>query len=798
MKVCLEWLKEFVDIDISGEMIAEKLSVSGLEVEAISKTGIGSQNIVVGKIVNIEKQKDSDTLSILKIDIGNNKTVQVVTNLSNIILNSKLLVALEGATLTNGSVVKPSKVKNINSEGVLVRWEDLNFDYKGDIPILIPNSIECGTNYRELANFEDIVIELSVTPNRGDCLGILGIAREVSALINRPLKKIDKKYKTSNTNINDKVKVSVESKDCFRYSGAVVENIIIEPSPLQIQVRLVSSGVRPISNIVDLTNYVMLEMNQPFHAFSLDKIEDRELIIREAKENEKIVTLDNNERKLANYDILITDKNEPQCIGGIMGGANSEITQETKEIFLESAIFNPVNIRKTSRRLGLKSEASYRFERAIDRDGTIENLKRLLYLLSKFNIGEIAQGVIDVYHNKLKPLTIKVDYKWINNKLGTNISKDEMTSILKRLGFDVMGFDDNISITVPSYRNDISIKEDISEEIARIYGYNNITPTFYPSEITSASRTPIQKFVKELIELLYSLGLDEAFNMSFIGDALFDKMSLPDDHRFRKIVKMDIPYSDELTGTRNSLIPGMIRTIAHNVSKQNKHIALFEIGNVSIPSSDKLPIEERSFSIALAGIKEFKSYTTLNESKFDFYDIKGMADAIFEVLHIKPTFIESNEPFLHPHQQAKIVVNDSEIGLIGKLNPLVMENFSVDSDSFILEISITKLFENYKKVIKYREVPKYPSSIRDLAIIVDNSVKASSIIKCIEDCNINILRDIEIFDIYKGINIEPGKYSAAISMEFNKSDSTLTESEITAAFNSIYGRLQKDLGARMR
>ncbi len=751
---------------------------------------------MVGEIKEIRKHPEADNLFILKVDAGQNNLKQIITNLANLKVNQKLLIALEGAKLKNLEI-KKTKIKNIESEGMLVRWEDLGFDLKGDYPIFVEHSIKNGTYYLQIANFIDKVMEVELTANRGDCLGMIGIARETVAQFNTKMKDIDVSYKEISEKANEIFSVEITTPNCKRYCGAVIKDVVIKPSPLWMQIRLVKAGIRPINNIVDITNYVMLECNQPLHAFDMDKINSKKIIIRNGKENEILKTLDDIERKIEKDDIIVADPVAGQCIGGIMGGSISEVTENTKNVFLEAAFFKHQNVRRTSKRLGLRSESSYRFERIIDLANVDWAIKRALHYFDKTNSGKICQGIIDVYPEKFKACIIKISPEWINNKLGSNIKAEEMQKILTSLGFKVEFKQNEFIIEVPSWRNDVSIKEDIGEEVARIYGYNNIAPTVYPST-NCALRTPFQKFSREIRYLLYGLGCDEAMNLSFVGDTLFNKMKLPKDDRLRDIVKMDIQLSDEYQGMRNSLIPGLIRTVSFNLNRQNKSLSLFEIGYVSKPKKGgELPDEFLYTGVALAGIKYLKDHTN-KEELYDFYDIKGIADQIFYKAKVEVTYKESNFSYLHPYQQAVILIDNKEIGIIGKLHPVVAKNFDIDTDCYLLEINMNLLFEYYNENIKYSEVPKFPSSERDLALIVKDEINAELIIKTVRESKVDILRNIRIFDIYKGENIPEGYYSIAINMEFNKIKETLTDKEIDSCMETILKNLGKNCGAKLR
>ncbi|HNZ26962.1 MAG TPA: phenylalanine--tRNA ligase subunit beta [Spirochaetota bacterium] len=796
MKISYEWLMELIEIDKTPEVIAEKFYMSGLEVETMIKTGIGKQNIVCGEIKKIEKHPKADLLSVLTVDCGDIGEKTIITNMTGMKTNDKLLVGLEGAEFKSGVVIKPAKIKEVQSDGMIVRYEDLGLPYKGDFAVYPDKNVKNGTMYADIDKFEDTIIEVDLTANRGDCLGLNGIAREVYAQFGGTKRDQEISYKKTSNHIDNEMRVEIRTKNCLRYCGAVVKNVKIAPSPLWMQLRLIKSGIRPINNIVDITNYIMMECNQPLHAFDMDKIAERKIIVRDGGENEILTTLDEIDRKLTSDDIIISDPKAGLCIGGVMGGQISEVGDKTVNIFLESAFFRPQNIRRTSKRLGLKSESSYRFERTIDIENCDRSLKRALYFFDKLGVGEICDGIIDVYPGKYEERKVVVSSDWINNKLGTDIPVRTMSDILESLDFEVSTVNNELCIVIPSWRGDVSIKEDISEEIARIYGLNNIKPTYKPSE-NAAHYTPFQKMERDIRDLCYGFGLDEALNLSFVGSSIFDKMRLPTDHDFRNIVKLEDPLSDEAQGMRSSLIPGMIRTLSLNITRKNKSVSIFEVGNISIPTQNELPDEYTHCSVALAGIKYEKDHTN-EETLFDYYDIKGIADSIFRYFGEVPAYRQSEEVYLHPYQQSKIFISGEEVGLLGKINPIIADSFDIDTDCFVMEFSIHKLCKFVNPKIFYKEIPRYPSVERDLSVIIPENIKSSQIIDSINSLNIDILKNIKIFDIYRGGSIEKDKTSIALNFYFNKQSATLTDTEVEEKMTLILNNLKKSFGAVLR
>ena len=800
MLVSLEWLREITTIKNTDEEIIENVPQNGLEIESVSKTGIGKQNVVVGEILDKQQQPENQKLYLTNVDCGKIGKKQIITDLTCVNAGDKVLTALDGVVLADGKTVKCVDFKGTESCGCFVSWEMLGFSFKSPDPIFIEHSVENGTPYYDILPFNDTLIDIELTANRGDCLGMKGIATDIKARFDADLVPFDYSYKQVAAKIEDEVEIDIQTEDCFRYCGAVIKNVKLEPSPMWMQLRLVKVGIRPINNVVDITNYILYEMNQPLHAFDYDKLcsvnGKKKIIVRNAAENEKIVTLDGIERKLEPVDIVIADSNCGQCLAGVMGGENSEVTDATVNVFLESAFFRPVNIRKTSRRLGLRSEASYRYEREIDLKNVDLALKRALYYFDKLNVGEICAGIADVYPHKYEEKVIKTSTSWINGKLGTELSSVEIKNILEKLLFQVDMKNGELEITVPSSRNDVSIKEDVAEEVARIYGYNKIVPTYYPSK-NAGVRTAEQKNTRKLHSVMINCGLSEIKNFSFIGKSLFDKMKLPENHYFRNSVMLQVPLTEDWAGMRNSLIPGIIRTVAFNVTRQNKNLALFEIGNISIPSDELLPNEYKYVGIALAGNKFDKSFCQ-DAVKYDFYDLKGCFDNIFEQFNAEVSYKPINECFFQTYQQAEIILNGKRVGILGKLHPEIANKFDIDVDTFIGEIDTSVLFTASSDNIVFTEIPKFPSSERDIAVVLKDDVLIDSVFSTIKELNIPILQSVKVFDIYKGDKVAKGSYSAAIKLLFNKVTSTLKDTEVDAATNEILEALNSKLGAVLR
>lgn len=804
MLVSLEWLREITTIENTEDEILENIPVNGLEVETVMKTGIGQQNVVVGEILEKKEHPEHETLFVTVVDCGIFGKKQIVTDLTRVVVGNKVLVALEGVVLANNQVVKNASIKGVNSEGLFISWELLGFHLKSPDPIYLESSVENGTLYFHLLPFHDTVIDIELTANRGDCLGMRGIATDIKARFDAQLQPLSLDYSTIAERAENKIEVMIDTKNCYRYCGAIIQDIVIRPSPMWMQLRLVKSGIRPINNVVDITNYVLYEMNQPLHAFDYDQLAEGEtngkkrLKVRDAFPGEKMITLDGIERKLEPDDIVIADSLKGQCLGGVMGGAFSEVSSTTKTVFLESAFFRPVNIRKTSRRLGLRSESSYRFEREIDRKNVDTALKRALYYFDQLQVGKILTGIIDVYPVKYEEKKIITTTSWINRKLGTFLSSEEIQSLLQKILFQVtIGTDrDSLEICVPSARNDVTIREDVAEEVARIYGYNKIQPTYFPSQAAGV-RSPEQKKGKKLHAALVGSGLSEVVNFSFVGNSLFDKMDLPKGHPYRNVVMLEVPLTEDWAGMRSSLIPGMLRTLSFNVTRKNKNLALFEIGNISVPTQEVLPKEYQYCCAAFSGNKTEKSYCQ-KEELYDFFDLKGVFDYIFDQFQVKVEYRKSNENFFHPYQQSEIVLGKEVIGVFGKLHPVIADKFDIDVDTFIGEFNVASLFAASHDLIVFKEVPKFPSSERDISVVLKEEITASKVYETIKTLNIDILQNLSFFDIYRGEHIQTGYYSVAIKLVYNKIVSTLKDSEIEEATNKIISVLENELEAKLR
>lgn len=794
MLVSVSWLKEFVDIDKDAKTIADDLTMSGSKVETIINYGGEISNVVVGKIISLEKHPDADKLQIGIVDVGNEK-LQIITGAQNIKEGDYIPVALHGSTLPGGVKIKRGKLRGIESNGMMCSAKELGID-ESLLPehqkngIFILPEFTPGMDIKEAIQLNDDVIEFEITPNRPDCLSMVGIARETAATYG-------KKYRMPEIIINESEEqnpalVTIEAKDlCFRYVARVIKNVKIGPSPIWMQMRLIKAGIRPINNVVDVTNYVMLELGQPLHAFDLDKVKNRHIIVRRAEDGEKLVTLDGKERTLDSSMLIIADEEKAVGLAGVMGGQNTEITEDTVNILIESANFKGNNIRYTSKKLGLRSEASSRFEKGLDPEITIKACERAAQLMAEFCGGTILKGIVDVYPEPIKKTAIYVRPQKINRLLGTDISTDKMVELLKLLDFEIEENGEFLKVIVPVFRRDISIEADIAEEIARLYGYNNINDTLLKgSKTTLGIRTREQMLVEKIKNIFLSCGLSEVITTSFIGSKDFDMINLPQNSPLRNAVKIMNPLGEDQSLMRTTLIPSLLNVAYTNFSRKVEEFGVFEISRIFIPKNlplKELPIETKTAAISMYG------------RDVDFYSIKGIVENIFNQLNIKNVkYVRTVNPVYHPGRVAQIILDGNVLGIIGEIHPDVLENYDISTRVYAGELNIDMILQSTNIDKKYRPLPKYPAVERDIAVLVDSDIFVSDIEEVILEEGMGLIDKIKLFDVYKGKNIPENKKSVAYSIWYRSSERTLTDEEVNIVHNRIIETLSQKLGARLR
>lgn len=789
MKFPISWLNDYVDIkDVSAKDFAHALTMSGSKVEGVENAGDEIKNVVVGKLLEVTKHQNSDHLNICQVDIGDG-VVQIVTGAQNIKTGDYVPVAKHNSYLPGGVHITKGKLRGEPSNGMLCSYEELGLS-KEDVPyaaddgiLIFPEPIAPGTDIKDVFGLDEDVVEFEITSNRPDCFSVIGLARETAVTFGRPYEIKTPVVKGSGGNVNDIAKVTVKSDDCLRYAARVIKNVKIAESPKWLKDRLHLSGIRSINNIVDITNYVLLEYGQPMHAFNLEDLEDGEIVVRKAENNEKITTLDGEERQLDSSMLVICDKHKPVCVAGVMGGENSEVRETSDAILFECATFDGPCVRLAAKKLGLRTEASSRYEKGLDVNNVIPALNRACELVEMLGAGEVVDGTIDVVNCEYKPTKIELRPDKINAFLGTDISRDEMVKILTSLEFKI----DGDTITVPSFRPDVLREADVAEEVARIYGYNNIKSTPLRGETTRVIK-PANQVVEEIVHnCLVAHGLYETLTFSFIGPKLIEQINT-NDEKLKKAVVIKNPLGEDTSIMRTTLIPSVMSTLALNHARRNDSAKIYELANVYIPvEGEKLPDEHKNITIGMYG-------------GCDFYDMKGIVEELLDALKIKDADYvpETENTTFHPGRCANLVKDGKKIGVFGEVHPAVSKNFGMDTRVYICELDLNTLISFYSDSVKYKQLPKYPAVSRDIAMLIDDNINVSKIEKIIKKNAGNILEGYTLFDVYKGSQIPEGKKSVAYSVTFRADDRTLTDDEISAVFDKILAGLKEQLGAELR
>lgn len=799
MLVPISWLKDYVDINVSIPTLAKKLVGIGFEVEDIIYQEKQATNVVVGKIVKVDKHPNADRLRVTQIDIGG-KTIQVVTNVP-VEGGETIAVALDGAHLADGHDIKKGELRGVLSEGMLcgleevgVTVDDVKNQKAGDI-LRFEEGTALGQNALKALGYDDIILDVSVTANRPDCNSIYKMAKEVAVALNTDCREpvIDYKVCSCGAKVTDMLSVDVQNQDlCPRYMAAGVKNIKIFPSSQKIKSRLRAVGIRPINNIVDITNYVLIEIGQPMHSFDKRELEGNRIVVRNAKENEVIVTLDGKENKLNESMLVICDSDRPVAVAGIMGGANSGIQDDTNEVVFEAAKFARDNIRRTSRALNLRSDSSSRFEKGIDFASQEYGIKRALTLVYQSGSGDIVDGLIDVKVDYQSLREIPFTTKKISEILGCKVPKNALVSILARLGIEVREDGKQLVALVKEDREDIVGVNDIAEEFIRVYGYSHIKPTLFEYAGLAEGTLPDKnKFVNVIKDTLKACGLMESVTYSFTSPKFAALLNLDENDTARNAIKLKNPLGEALSVMRTTLAHSMIETLVYNVTHFNKSARLFEIANVYLPKSlplEELPIEESRLCIGEYG------------DGADYFELKGAIEQVFRALHIDVKYARANKPFLHPGRSAEIFVGDKCVGYLGELHPDVQKNYGVDNTRiYVAEISVDGIFnKNSLEKSKCKPFGKFPNIERDLAVVVDDGVLAQDIVDAVKGAKIKFLQDVKVFDEYKSEQIGKNKKSVAMSFTFSSLERTLTDDEIAAEMAKILSALKRKVGAKIR
>ena len=806
MRVSLNWIKEYVDINTSPEELAEALTRAGIAVDTIEYLGNEISEVFVGLVKEAVQHPDADKLSLCTVDVNEQyQNLQIICGAPNVKKGQKVVVALPGATLPGGIEIRKAKIRGTESYGMICSGQELGMN-EDLIPenqregiLVLDESTSIGADAKKLLGLDDIILVLDLTPNRADCLSMINVAREVAATTGGKIK-FPEITMPVDSSINNTVSVQIAAEDlCERYVARVVKDIKIEPSPLWMQKRLQASGVRPINNVVDITNYVMLEMGQPLHAFDHDLVAQQKIIVRRAKDGEIIKTLDQKDRKLHNEMLVIADPEKAIALAGVMGGYDTEVTGSTTNLIIESAYFHPINTRKTSKELGLRSEASLRFEKGtIDKEGVDTAANRACQLLAEFAGGKVVVDYIDNYPIKHIPTTIILRKNRVNTTIGINLSTEEIQRLLEKIGLGIeIISEDTMNISVPSYRRDITGEIDIIEEIARLYGFDNIPMTMPFGTIERSVKPKINVIEQIIRNSLKSSGSMEVITYSFINENVYNKLNVSEDHILRDTIKVANPLSEDGAVMRTTLVSNLLDVYVRNKSRRIEDINIFEIGRIFTPTDDLLPKETNMLGVIISG-KAWKGWNW-GTIPLDFYYLKGMSEQIAESFNLSFEFLPETEvAFLHPGRAACIKVQGVSIGTIGELHPFVKENYEIDNLVYLLELDLDKISDLYDAHIDYREIGRYPTVERDLAILLKEDINVNEAEKIIKESGGELLKGFHLFDVYRGKQVPEGYKSLAFSLIYQSLEKTLTDIEV----NEVHERIQKDLaeglGAQLR
>ncbi|WP_442601626.1 phenylalanine--tRNA ligase subunit beta [Paenibacillus sp. KN14-4R] len=814
MKVSYKWLSEYVDVSgYTAEELAEKLTRSGVEVDVVENRNQGVTGVVVGYVKTREKHPDADKLSVCTLDVGQGEDLQIVCGAKNVDAGQKVPVAVVGAVLPGDFKIKRAKLRGVESQGMICSAKELGLNEKM-LPkeqqegiLVLPEYTEVGASILDVLAIDDKVLELDLTPNRSDCLSMLGAAYEIAAIIGREVKlpRSEGAACSSHVKTAEKVAVTIGSDElCSHYTARLIEGVQVTTSPLWLQNRLMAAGVRPINTIVDITNYVMLEYGQPLHAFDADKIAGDRIDVRLAQPGEKLVTLDDVERELEPHMLLIADIEKPIALAGVMGGANSEVSSGTTRILLESAKFSGSSVRRTSRQLGLRSEASLRFEKEVNPEAVIPALNRATALIAQLAGGNAAEGIAEARTTEHKPVSIELPLSKVNGYLGTELTLAQVTEIMGRLHFSYdETSNESILVHVPSRRGDITRDVDLIEEVARLYGYDNIPTTLMSGVTTPGSLTREQQIRRTMRNILTQSGVDEVITYSLAHPD--QNVQLPGMYPAAKHIPLAMPMSEDRSTLRTSLLPNLLDTVVYNRNRNNDDLSLFEMGKVFVTDESELtslPQEKLMLAVVMTG-KRHADHWMQKPAKVDFYDLKGVFERVISYLGITGVQFEAAQPEgFHPGRTAAISVVDKEqtkrvIGRMGQLHPSLQNQKDLE-DTYVLEVEVEPLIEMADFTIAYSMLPRYPAMGRDMALVVDQQVPVGLMEQQARETAGELLESIRVFDIYTGERLGEGKKSVALALVYRHPERTLQDEEVTAVHGKVVEVLQETFGAELR
>lgn len=787
MKLPLSWLKDYMNTDgIDNATYTHMLTMSGSMVEGIENPAEEIKNVVVGKILKIEKHPDADKLVVCQVDIGEGESVQIVTGAKNVFEGAFVPVAKHKSSLPGGVKITKGKLRGVLSCGMMCSVNELGMsDEPADGILILPDDVTLGADITEVLGLDESVAEFEITSNRPDCMSIIGLARESAATFNRGFKIPEVKATGNNEDVNDYASAEIAAPElCSRFIGRVIKNVKIAPSPEWMQKRLKACGIRAINNVVDITNYIMLEYGQPMHAYDLDHVEGHKIIVRRAEEGELLETLDDQPRMLQNSMIAIGDEKRAIGVAGVMGGANSEVCDTTVTVMFESACFNAVAVRRGAKALGMRTDASALFEKGLDPENCLPAIQRACELMEQLGAGEVVGGMIDIYPVKKEQTVLPFEPDKMNRFLGLEVSAAEMKEILARLEFEVK--DDKVY--VPTFRGDIESMADIAEEVARIYGYDKIPTTMMKGCVTVGGKSKKQHLEDVIRDSLTAVGLYEVTTYSFIDPKENDMILMPQEDDRRNMVRISNPLGEENSVMRTDMLSSVLKVLKTNFSRRNAEAGIFEIGSVYIPKAEQvLPDENQIIAVGMYG-------------GCDFYDIKGKVENMLADLNINDyEFITCKDnPSFHPGRCAHIYACGKFFGIIGQVHPKVAANFKIGVETYCALLDFNVLLSGYTTDRQYKALPKFPATSRDIAVILDKNINVGEVIKIIESNRNGILESYSLFDVYEGEQVGDGKKSVAYSLLFRAEDRTLTDKEVNEVMDKILSGLKEKLNAELR
>ncbi|MBM4235598.1 MAG: phenylalanine--tRNA ligase subunit beta [Firmicutes bacterium] len=802
MQVPYQWLKEYIDPGMSAQQLADLMTLSGIEVGAVERFGPELPGVVVGQAKKVEQHPGRSNLTLVEVDTGGD-ILNIVCGAHNVKVGDKVPVARPGSKLPGERLIEETKLYGVLSSGMLCSAQELGLELGAEDEILIlEEDAPLGVPVDRLLGFDDQILFLELTPNRSDCLGLIGVAHEVAALTGAQVVFPPCEPVESGRQLHDFIQVTVKDSEwCPRYTARVVVEITIKKSPLWMQLRLLKAGIRPISNVVDITNYVMWEYGQPLHAFDLELLTDSEIIVRRATAGEVLITLDGVKRELDTEVLVIADSTKAVGLAGVMGGENTEITETTKAILIEAAAFNPKNIRRTARRFALPSEASQRFEKGVNHDAVLDAQNRAAYLIGELTGGKVLQGLIDINSSMVKPWPVQLKPSRVNKILGMEIAQEEIIAILSKLGLPLKQVDeDQLLVTVPLRRPDLIIEEDLIEEIVRLHGYDRVPTTLPRGELTQNRESMPERLKTMVRNLLVSCGFYECITYSFINPANLNRLRIAGDDPRLRLISVQNPFSEEQAVMRTTLLPGLLKAALQNISYRELNMQLFELGIVYYPQ--KLPIislpeETERLTLLVSGLAPEPNWVVPSRQA-GFYEIKGALELIFKRFQIEGVnYLDRAEPFTHPTRSAQLLLDGKLFGFIGELHPDVAVDFGLEQPVTIAEIELAPLFSKANLVPRMVPLPRYPAANRDLAVVVSKEVCAAKLEEAIWAAGGELLDAVRLFDLYEGKQVPAGKRSLAYSLVFRTDEGTLTEAEVNAAQNKIEEALL-GLGATLR